>query len=241
MSVKIHKQIIALLMAVLGTTFGAACASSPGAATGREGSYEPALASASELVEHQNFDDAITILSGLIGKNPKLSDAYALRAVCYYRMEEFERANRDFREYFKTAKEPCPIAYHRLYGLSLCQFQKFPEALEQFNIDIKREPKVWDYWFDRTQLYTNTKQYDKALADANVMVKLKPDHYRYALRAKIYWAMGNYQKSVDDWTAAIAQLPDRRDYYACRADCYDKLGKPALAASDRKKRDVGLE
>jgi tetratricopeptide (TPR) repeat protein len=226
---------------MVGTIFGAICILAPGVLSTPRDTTEPALASVQELMAHKQFEEALPILSGIIGKNPGTTEAYALRGTCYFRQEEFERAVRDFQEYFKNAKEPTPILYHRLYGLALCQFQKFPQALEQFNIDIKREPKVWDYWFDRTQLYSVTKQYDKALADANVMVTLRPDHFRYSLRAKIYKAMGNYQKSVDDWTTAIKQCPDRRDYYEERAKCYDKLGKAALAASDRTMRDAELE
>jgi hypothetical protein len=79
-----------------------------------------------------------------------------------------------------------------------CQFEKFPQALEQFNIDIKREPTVWDYCFDRTQLYTVTKLYDKALADANVMVSLKPDNDRHALRANCYDKFGKTELAAKD-------------------------------------------
>ncbi|MDR3614990.1 MAG: tetratricopeptide repeat protein [Candidatus Obscuribacterales bacterium] len=239
--VKLDKKIMVHLVAVIGTVFSACFGSGSDSFAAGKSSTEPALTSIRELIDHQQFAEALPILSGLIGRNPDATEAYALRGVCYFRQEEFERALRDFQEYFKTAKEPVPLVYHRLYGLALCQFEKFPQALEQFNIDIKREPKVWDYWFDRTQLYTVTKHYDKALADANVMVSLKPDNYRHALRARIYVAMGNYQKALEDWNEAIRQASDRRDYYDMRANCYDKLGKTELAAKDRKRRDAGLD
>jgi tetratricopeptide (TPR) repeat protein len=239
--VELNRKLMFLLVAIVGTIFSAFNVCDPGALAAGKNRTEPAFTSIRELMDHRQFEEALPILSAMIGKNPEATEAYALRGVCYFRQEEFERAVRDFQQYFKTANEPAPLLYHRLYGLSLCQFAKFPQALEQFNIDIKREPKVWDYWFDRTQLYTVTKQYDKALADANVLVSLKPDNFRYALRAKIYKVMGNYQKSANDWTTAIKLSPDRGAYYEERAKCYDKLGKADLAARDRKKRDTELD
>jgi tetratricopeptide (TPR) repeat protein len=62
---------------------------------------------------HQQYEEALPILSGIIGKNAGVTEAYALRAVCCSHLEEFERAIRYFREYLKKTKEPAPLDYHR--------------------------------------------------------------------------------------------------------------------------------
>jgi tetratricopeptide (TPR) repeat protein len=158
-------------------------------------------------------------------------------------MERFHAAIEDFNNYFKRTRGVGDVGAHRQRGLSYCQFDQLNEAMEDFNICIKSRPETWDYYQDRSKLYVALKQFDKAIADASTMVKLKPDSSRYSMRARIYYMAKDYQNSIKDWNRAIVLNPQNASFYATRAQCYDKLGRKELADADRKKQTelVGTE
>lgn len=219
--------------------FSALCILFSASVNSSSGSESPQMAieTVNEMMQHKQYESCLPILTMQIRKHPNLLDAYALRGVCYLQMENYDAALSDFDTYFESAKEPIPTNFHRSYGLTLCQFKKFPQALEHFTIDVKREPKNWNYWYDRAQLYATLKQYDKAIDDATIMLKLRPEHYRFALRAKIYYNKGDYEKAAQDWTTAIKLSSGNSLYYEGRAKCYEKMGKTDLAKKDRAQRD----
>jgi tetratricopeptide (TPR) repeat protein len=189
------------------------------------------------LFAQQRYKACIETASREIAANPNNKEAYKYRGQSYSFMEDPEHALPDLDRYFSLTTGDGDIGARRTRGLALSQCGKIKEALKDFNICVKAQPGIWDYWQDRAKAYTELGQYDKAISDANEMVKLKPDHFRYALRARIYMNAGKYQLAIPDWSKAISLCPSNAGYYGSRAQCYDKTGRKDLAATDRKKQD----
>lgn len=133
--------------------------------------------------------------------------------------------------------EPGSLAARRLRGM-LRHGKNGDEraAIADFNV-VCGDP-TYDHYGDtlgyRAAAYMQIKDYPHALADYNILVKLSPsDDNLRRLRAAVYERMGNFQKTIEDYTAAIelAQA-ESGPMYAARAKCYEKLGRKDLAQQD---------
>lgn len=195
------------------------------------------METSTSLFAQRRYKACIETATREIKANPNMISAYDYRGQSYYLLEDFDNAIADLNIYFKRTTGDGDICAHRLRGLALCQIGKIREALKDFDICCKAQPGTWDFWWDRANSYTELKEYDKAIFNANEMIKLKPDNARYAQRAKIYFAAGNYKLSLADWNKAISLCPSKVNYYGARAQCYEKLGRKDLADADKKKRD----
>ncbi|MEO2088471.1 MAG: hypothetical protein ABGY75_03110, partial [Gemmataceae bacterium] len=84
----------------------------------------------------------------------------------------------------------------------------------------------------RAFAYLNRKDYRQVIADATRSIDL--GHRRddpHANRATAYAFLGEYDKAVDDYTAAIRRVPVP-NYYVQRSAVYAKMGKTELAEAD---------
>ena len=106
-------------------------------------------------------------------------------------------------------------------------------------MDNTREDRFGDYIL-RGTYYRYLGQSDKALADLALAVKQFPQSpIPYVKRGGLYYSLGRYRQSVDDFTTAIRLAKGDRmqtlEWTSSRADAYDKMGRPDLADQDRKR------
>lgn len=89
--------------------------------------------------------------------------------------------------------------------------------------------------FDRANLYFYIRDYANAIADYSKIIELDDDSEdAYQKRGDCQFALGQYQKALDDYNLAIKhEIDPTAESYRARANAYDKLGKPELAAKDR--------
>lgn len=90
--------------------------------------------------------------------------------------------------------------------------------------------------FDRANLYFSIHDYAHAIADYSKIIELDDDSEdAYQKRGDCQFALGQYTKALDDYNLALKHEVDpTAESYKARANAYEKLGKPELAAKDRK-------
>jgi tetratricopeptide (TPR) repeat protein len=84
-------------------------------------------------------------------------------------------------------------------GLALAKEKKYDEAIEQFNMAIKADPKSKAPYGLRGQVYVRMKEYDKAIADFSRILNERPDH-AIALknRGRAYYQNKDYPLAMRD-------------------------------------------
>lgn len=92
---------------------------------------------------------------------------------------------------------------------------------------------------NRAMSYKLLKQYDKALADIDQVIKAYPTGFsNYVLKSVILSEMGKPELALSAINQAIAKKPELGALYQERAKLFDKLGKSALANADRRKANA---
>jgi tetratricopeptide (TPR) repeat protein len=103
------------------------------------------------------------------------------------------------------------------------------EALNEAIFRNRRSPKAY---LDRGDFLIEEGQIENAIANFDRALELDPKQWRGLVgRARVWVRRGEFQKAIDDSTAALAIDP-HDEAYAVRGDAYRKLGKYAKAVAD---------
>ena len=115
------------------------------------------------------------------------------------------------------------------------EFGNDEPTINDFNKLIIQNPS-WRFIVGRGRAYGRIRQYQKAIKDLTQALRLTEDEYSaitvYLIRGSVYWASGEYENAMDDFTKTIDLNPNGAEYYFNRGWHYDALGQHQLAIQD---------
>jgi tetratricopeptide (TPR) repeat protein len=117
----------------------------------------------------------------------------------------------------------------------------FNLAILDFDQAIKIKPKVHIGYYLRGMAYAEQKNYDKALSEIDISLRLAnrfsipPLFELYSERADIYFKKGDYNKSIADYNQVLMLNPKYDETYYNRARAYFIIGRADDALSDLNK------
>ncbi|MDE2135369.1 MAG: tetratricopeptide repeat protein [Alphaproteobacteria bacterium] len=96
----------------------------------------------------------------------------------------------------------------------------------------KPDDLVRDY-FNRAGAYDDEGNAEKAIADFDEVIKLKPDHAKaYWSRGSLYWVKKDYDRAIADLTNAVKYDPRQASSFSYRGYAYSAKGQYDLAIAD---------
>jgi tetratricopeptide (TPR) repeat protein len=87
-----------------------------------------------------------------------------------------------------------------------------------------------DAYLGRGLTYFHKMDYEKAIADLDKTIQLKPIPYAFEIRGDVYSRESNHAKAVDDYTESIKLNPKKAEVYVSRAEqnLFQSYYDPAL-------------
>jgi tetratricopeptide (TPR) repeat protein len=222
---------ISLVLVLPFASQGALCASKEAELDVKEG-----LA----IAKRNHLSKAIPFFDQAIKLDPNYTNAYLARAGTLLELEEDERALSDLNQVIKL--DPSIFQAYSKRARVYFELQRFKEALSDSSklVQLAKTPEDKSYALRmRGKLYVQTQQPSLALADYSAAMLVDPkNQYNRSERAAIYESNGQYQKAIEDYTAAIKLCGPidrhRLNYYSSRGRLYEKIGRKDLAAADHK-------
>ena len=105
------------------------------------------------------------------------------------------------------------------------------ESSERYNAG-----KLVDAHKARGNIYFANGDYDGAIADYDMAIKLRPkDAEAYVKRGTAYASMDDYGRAIADFGSAIRLRPNRASFYTMRGHAYEKTGDKNQAIADYRK------
>lgn len=172
-----------------------------------------------------NYSQAVQDTSEVIRREPKQADAYLFRARSLKMLGQIPQALQDYSTAIQL--RPTPDAY---YGRGLTYSKEFKgkeeEALNDFTEAIKLDPKHVGAYNFRAQVYARFDNFQHALQDAEMVVKLAPDTPNaYCNVGLAHYGLGHdqdgrqylttcYQKDADPQTRGYYETEVNKVLYA---------------------------
>ncbi|GEM_PF-1074141 len=194
-----------------------------------QSSLESMMRQAEAFSEQDDVESALDVYGKVLAANPGYSRAYYLRALLLWSKDRRDAAASDLEKCMKLEPSEQPARFltiiyleqkkyqrglvaaktlvkikegdrnHALLVDMLIGLKRYNEAIVESTVWIKGKKKPTALLRARSICYFETKQYDKALADCNTLIGLKPNLMKsYELRAKIYQAKGMNELAASD-------------------------------------------
>ena len=114
------------------------------------------------------------------------------------------------------------------------------KVIEDCTQAILQDPDFQEALLMRATAFSSLKQYDRAVADFDAVLKLHPRSATFVSRGNQYMLLKKYDAALADFSEAIRRMPNRSAAYELRANARQKLGDTKGAADDRAKaRELG--
>lgn len=191
-----------------------------------------------DQLSKNNYQDAIKSLNAAIRLENSNAKLFFLRAKIY---EAFGKTNLAILDYEEAIKLDSSLvdAYVALADLYYDN-ESQNDALKICNDGLALQPDNTELIETRMYIYSDSGEYEKAIADAESLIKLKPtDPLGYAGLADFLVTYNEYDKVIKNYTTALKYCTDKDKelmyaIYRQRSLCYYNTDKYKEAISDFK-------
>ena len=181
-----------------------------------------------QALDRKDYSQAIAKFDGALAINPQSAKALADRGIAYVWKRMDDRARDDFDAASKIdASEPVVAR-----GRGLMAFFAFDmaEAVTWFTTAIEEAPQKPFAFYYRARAYRALGEIDKALADVNRAIVLRPEGFEYfVLRASLERQRGQFDESFKEADAVVAASPNDPNAYVAAAEIDINSGRNAEA------------
>jgi len=214
---------------------------------------EKYLQEAVAFMEQGEDFQAIKALEKTKGIEPDNADFFIRRADFYFKSGYVEDAIADYNEAIRL--KPDATLYTKrgrsYMRMSMIEMSDFDNAIEDFNEAIRLDPLLAEAWVWRGKVYHTLgqlelfreahyyhalsqealAQYEVALEDITMAMRLEPDAGYQGARALVYIDMEEYEKAIADYDEAILFKPTASNY-GYRSQLHFAMGQHEQAIED---------
>ncbi|MDF1665086.1 MAG: tetratricopeptide repeat protein [Planctomycetota bacterium] len=161
---------------------------------------------------------------------PKDARSFNQRGFKFMNAKKYKRAIQDFDQAIKLNPNQSPAYTNR----GICRFHlgNFEGALSDYNKSIAYKPFALTH-NNRGYLFMERKQYQKALQDFNIAIKIDPRcSSAYNNRALLHSYLGKHREAIQDYDQCLLITPTMTESYYNRALSKEKIGDKKGAIED---------
>ena len=171
-----------------------------------------------------NYTEAVDFFKKEIKEHPRNSWAYLGLAGIYYDQKKYDEAYTAINDAIETApkkdKHLLSTAYY-YKGTVLLATADTVAALNDLEKSISLDPKFWDVYEKRGEIYFNQKKYDLSDNDFSKLIELKPAYERgYMGLGRNAFKRGNYEEALKNYNKVINLYPEYSSGYSFRGETY---------------------
>jgi tetratricopeptide (TPR) repeat protein len=177
----------------------------------------------------QKYKIALEASDKAISLSP-VPENYYLRGLIHKELQNYTRAEPDFRECIKLKPDFTDAIVQHAFILNV--LNKPDEALSDLNTAIKQDNKNKEAYLLRSELSFKKGDYNASISDLTKLISFAPEKKAFSMRAMVYAQNSQYNEAIDDYSSVIKQEKNNIKALEGRAACYQKLNKKQEAIKD---------
>lgn len=192
---------------------------------------------ATQLLNQNDYANAIKFFNQAIELNPNHSFAYHNRGLCYMNLENFSQALSDLNKAIEI--ESYNAQMYNTRGTLHNAMKNYNSAIEDFSKAIQINSNYSTAYSNRAMTYNSLKNFNQAISDCNEAIKINPNNAdAYIHRAMAYGNSNNLKQTFDDVEKAIQlgeYFQNKKNLavaYHVRGLCYQNFGDNQKAQED---------
>lgn len=183
------------------------------------------------LLSEGKYARAIETLNSLVRIAPEMYDAYFLRGIAKYNLEDFNGAVSDFNRTISINPVYTPAYHYRSIAYSRMGMNE--KAISDLETAVELRPGYVGLYFSRGVIYFLSRRFDDAVSDFTKYLAKVPDAAdAYINRGTSYLFAGDTVKAMQDYTKAISLDYSDPEPYIRRSRVYASTGREDLAMED---------
>lgn len=178
-----------------------------------------------------DHESALEDFTAAIALDARDDVGYTLRGQAKFEIDDIDGALEDFSQAIVLNPNNAD-AYAQRAFVRYKQYEDLQTVIGDYTNAISRRENP-DLLHNRGLLHRMNDQYEDAIEDYSVAIKLAPEDAEvYFNRAVAYKLQGNYPAAIADYTRALALAPDDMDIYYNRGNAYAASGNTQAAIDD---------
>ncbi len=173
--------------------------------------------------ENSDNESAIDDLDAFLRARPGHAEALSFLGASYMCLDESEIAYELVREALRIDPRLSSGYFH--LGRLLQQFGDEEGALEAYSEAIRSDPS-YPYPYEwRAGILESLEEYDRALADRDMSLRLFPTAGAYHQRGHMWAGRGDYEKAIGAFNEAVRMEPRSTYHLRCRSGIFYEMGE----------------
>ena len=187
-----------------------------------------------QCMVRNNYPEAVDVLNVLIRHDEKDFDAYFLRGIAKYNMDDLLGADADFSRAIELNPVFTGAFYYR--AITRSRLGNYDDALHDFRQAIELRPDLPDPYYSRGVTRLLNQQFEEAIADFDLFIRFEKRHVpAYINRGTSYLYLKDTAKAYENYNIAIRTNREDPDAYTRRGALYmdEQRYNEAFADFDR--------
>jgi tetratricopeptide (TPR) repeat protein len=184
----------------------------------------------SRLYKIARYNQAILSFDRAIALQPKMADAYFMRAKCFVGDAKPESSLADYSKYISL--RPSDPAGYVARGLAYLDLNKIDQTVADATKAIELNPKLASAYNLRGSAIRKGGDAKRALEDFNHAVEYEPSADNLYQRGATYQLLGEHRLAIADFDKVIEIIPDLGNAFYARAASKRAIGDLKGAEAD---------
>lgn len=154
--------------------------------------------SSERMLAREKYEDAVETLDLLLSVDGSLVEAYYLRGVAKFNLDDMQGAERDFSE--AITRNPVYTMAYSSRAVTLARQKRYAEALKDFDMALELRPDITGTYYNRGLTRLHNSDYRGALTDLDYYIR------RETASAEAHLLRGQALLGLQDTLAAAAEF-----------------------------------
>jgi tetratricopeptide (TPR) repeat protein len=178
------------------------------------------------------WNNSVSLFEEVVEKYPQVAYAHFTLGKNLMDIPDYNRSLAAFNKSVELNPQLPETYFYR--GNVYYNQKNYPSALADYQKAVELNPQYIQAIYNVGVCYNTMGNFQQGAESITKAILISPNEYMYQARASSYFNLKKYKEALDDYTAALAIIPQSGEALYNRGATYYKMQQPAKACEDWK-------